>query len=122
VAIGTDIGSPQFHFRLCAPCARTSKSERRNEIGCRSECRASNASVLTGNANRDTRLAGIAGCAASLTNAQKVTQARNNICRRADGSDVQPTDLDRYAEPVNAVSYCESLAVSLAESLVSKRH
>jgi len=78
-------------------------------------------SVLTGNANRDTRLAGSVECAASLTNAQKVTQARNNI-RRADGSDVQPTDLDRYAEPVNAVSYCESLAVSLAESLVSKRH
>jgi hypothetical protein len=84
--------------------------------------RASPTSVVTGNANRDTRLAGIAERTASLSNAQKVTQARNNIYRRADDSEVQPTDLDRYAEPVSAVSYCESLAVSLAESLVSKRN
>ena len=52
--------SPQFVvYCVCASLARTSKSERINKIGCYLECRESPMSVVTGNANRVTRLAGI---------------------------------------------------------------
>jgi hypothetical protein len=51
------MASPQFHLRHARlPCARTSKSQQLNEIGCYLACRDATVSVVTGNANCDTRL------------------------------------------------------------------
>jgi hypothetical protein len=70
VVIGADIGFSSITSLTRFPCARTSKSEWLNNIGCCSECRKPPMSVVTGNANRVTRLAGIAEDTASMTNYQ----------------------------------------------------
>jgi hypothetical protein len=70
VVIGADIGFSSIILLARFACAGTSKSERLNKIGCCLEYRESPMSVVTGNANRVTRLAGIAEDTASMTNYQ----------------------------------------------------
>jgi hypothetical protein len=81
VVIGADIGFSSAFLRARFPCPRTLKSERLNKIGCCLECRESPMSVVTGNANCVTRLAGNAEDAASVTNQQQVTWARKGLSR-----------------------------------------